>query len=103
VRGNILLPFELDGRRPTRDESTWIDRLIDALGLGDRLKHRPHELSGGRQKRLATARALGTRPDLVFAAEPTGYLDSGTGREVLAPLGAASAEYGQRIAMETAA
>ena len=101
VRGNILLPFELDGRRPTRDESAWIGRLIDSLGLGDRLKHRPHELSGGQQQRVAIARALGTRPDLVFADEPTGNLDSRTGCEVLALLGAASVEYGQSIAMVT--
>ena len=101
VRGNILLPFELDGRRPNRDESAWIDRLIDSLGLGDRLKHRPHELSGGQQQRVAIARALGTRPDLVFADEPTGNLDSRTGREVLSLLAAASAEYGQSIAMVT--
>ena len=101
VRGNILLPFELDGRRPTRDESAWIGRLIDSLGLGDRLKHRPHELSGGQQQRVAIARALGTRPDLVFADEPTGNLDSRTGREVLSLLGAASVEYGQSIAMVT--
>ena len=101
VRENILLPFELDGRHPTRDESAWIDRLIDSLGLGDRLKHRPHELSGGQQQRVAIARALGTRPDLVFADEPTGNLDSRTGREVLALLAAASAEYGQSIAMVT--
>lgn len=101
VRGNILLPFELDGRRPTRDESAWIDRLIDSLGLGDRLKHRPHELSRGQQQRVAIARALGTRPDLVFADEPTGNLDSRTGREVLSLLTTASAEFGQSIAMVT--
>jgi putative ABC transport system ATP-binding protein len=101
VRGNILLPFELDGRRPSRDEADWIERLIDSLGLGDRLAHRPHELSGGQQQRVAIARALGTRPDLVFADEPTGNLDSRTGREVLSLLAAASAEYGQSIAMVT--
>ena len=101
VRENILLPFELDGRRPTRDESAWIDTLIDSLGLGDRLKHRPHELSGGQQQRVAIARALGTRPDLVFADEPTGNLDSRTGREVLCLLAAATTEYGQSIAMVT--
>ena len=101
VRGNILLPFELDGRRPSREESAWIERLIASLGLGDRLKHRPHELSGGQQQRVAIARALGTRPDLVFADEPTGNLDSRTGREVLSLLAAASAEYGQSIAMVT--
>ncbi|MES2094484.1 MAG: ABC transporter ATP-binding protein [Actinomycetota bacterium] len=101
VSGNIILPFELDGRRPTRDESAWIDGLIDSLGLGDRLEHRPHELSGGQQQRVAIARALGTRPDLVFADEPTGNLDSRTGREVLSLLAAASAEYRQSIAMVT--
>ena len=101
VRGNILLPFELDGRRPNVDERTWIDQLIGSLGLGDRLTHRPHELSGGQQQRLAIARALDTRPDLVFADEPTGNLDSRTGREVLALLATASREYGQSIAMVT--
>ena len=101
VRGNILLPFELDGRRPNVDERTWIDQLIGSLGLGDRLTHRPHELSGGQQQRVAIARALGTRPDLVFADEPTGNLDSRTGREVLALLATASREYGQSIAMVT--
>ncbi|MGY4856728.1 ABC transporter ATP-binding protein [Cryobacterium sp. AP23] len=101
VRGNILLPFALDGRRPTADESGWIDRLIESLGLGDRLAHRPHELSGGQQQRVAIARALATRPELVFADEPTGNLDSRSGREVLALLKAANAEYGQSIAMVT--
>ncbi|HEU4850481.1 MAG TPA: ABC transporter ATP-binding protein [Terrimesophilobacter sp.] len=101
VRGNILLPFELDGRRPTNDEQSWIDQLVSSLGLGDRLTHRPHELSGGQQQRVAIARALGTRPDLVFADEPTGNLDSRTGREVLALLASASSEYGQSIAMVT--
>lgn len=99
LRGNILLPFELARRRPTPDHSAWIDRLNDSLGLGDRRKNRPHELSGGQQQRVAIARSLGTRPDLVFADEPTGDLDSRTGGEVLSRLGAASAEYGQSIAM----
>lgn len=101
VSGNILLPFELDGRRPSVDETAWIDRLIDSLGLRDRLKHRPHELSGGQQQRVAIARALASRPDLVFADEPTGNLDSRTSREVLSLLAAASSEYGQGIAMVT--
>jgi putative ABC transport system ATP-binding protein len=101
VGGNIRLPFELDGRRPGGDELAWIDRLVDSLGLRDRLTHRPHELSGGQQQRVAIARALGTRPDLVFADEPTGNLDSRTGREVLSLLAAASSEYGQSIAMVT--
>lgn len=101
VMGNILLPFELDGRRPNVDERAWVDYLVGSLGLEERLSHRPHELSGGQQQRVAIARALGTRPDLVFADEPTGNLDSRTGREVLALLAAASSEYGQSIAMVT--
>jgi putative ABC transport system ATP-binding protein len=101
VRGNILLPFALDGRKPTRDETTWIDQLTGSLGLVDRLSHRPHELSGGQQQRVAIARALATRPELVFADEPTGNLDSRTGREVLTLLKAASTGYGQTIAMVT--
>jgi putative ABC transport system ATP-binding protein len=101
VEGNILLPFELDARKPIADERDWIDRLINSLGLSDRLRHRPHELSGGQQQRVAIARALATRPDLVFADEPTGNLDSRSGREVLSLLAAASAEFGQSIAMVT--
>jgi putative ABC transport system ATP-binding protein len=101
ILGNILLPFELDGRKPTDAEGAWIDELVASLGLEDRLKHRPHELSGGQQQRVAIARALGTRPDLVFADEPTGNLDSRTSREVLSLLAAASRDYGQSIAMVT--
>ena len=101
VEGNILLPFELDGRKPNEDERAWIYRLVTSLGLTDRLRHRPHELSGGQQQRVAIARALGTRPDLLLADEPTGNLDSRTGREVLALLAAASTDYGQSIAMVT--
>jgi putative ABC transport system ATP-binding protein len=101
ISGNILLPFELDGRAPSADERAWIDRLVMVLGLTDRLRHRPHELSGGQQQRVAIARALATRPDLVFADEPTGNLDSRTSREVLTLLQTASREYGQSIAMVT--
>ena len=101
VAGNVLLPFELDGRRPTREERAWIDELIETLGLTARLRHRPHELSGGQQQRVAIARALATRPDLLFADEPTGNLDSRTGREVLGLLAGASAGFGQSIAMVT--
>jgi putative ABC transport system ATP-binding protein len=101
INGNIVLPFELDGRKPTPDERTWIAHLVDTLGLRDRLAHRPHELSGGQQQRVAIARALATRPDLVFADEPTGNLDSRSSREVLALLQSASSEYGQSIAMVT--
>ena len=96
-----MIEVELDGRRPNREEQAWIDELIGALGLGARLRHRPHELSGGQQQRVAIARALATRPDLVFADEPTGNLDSRTGREVLGLLASASASYGQSIAMVT--
>lgn len=99
--GNILLPFDLDGRRPTSQERSRIDGLVETLGLGPRLRHRPHELSGGQQQRVAIARALATAPDLVFADEPTGNLDSRSGREVLSLLAAASAEHGQSIAMVT--
>ncbi|MGF3054346.1 ABC transporter ATP-binding protein [Microbacterium sp. YY-03] len=101
VRANILLPFDLDGRKPSALERARIDGLIDSLGLGNRLTHRPHQLSGGQQQRVAIARALATAPDLVFADEPTGNLDSRTGREVLSLLAAASAEHGQSIAMVT--
>ena len=101
VRANILLPFELDGRRPSRDDLQWIDRLIDSLGLAGRAGHRPHELSGGQQQRVAIARALATRPDVIFADEPTGNLDTRTGREVLALLGESSRAHGQSIAMVT--
>ena len=101
VLGNILLPFDLDGRRPAEAERARISGLIESLGLGPRLRHRPHELSGGQQQRVAIARALATAPDLVFADEPTGALDSRTSREVLALLAAASREHGQSIAMVT--
>ncbi|KRA25608.1 peptide ABC transporter ATP-binding protein [Microbacterium sp. Root61] len=99
--GNILLPFDLDGRRPTALERARIDGLVETLGLGARLRHRPHQLSGGQQQRVAIARALATAPDLLFADEPTGNLDSRSGREVLALLATASREHGQSIAMVT--
>jgi putative ABC transport system ATP-binding protein len=101
VRGNIMLPFDLDGRRPTALERARIDTLVERLGLGTRLTHRPHQLSGGQQQRVAIARALATAPDLVFADEPTGNLDSRTSREVLGLLRDASREHGQSIAMVT--
>lgn len=101
VKGNIQLPFELDNRRPTVEEREWIDRLVAALGLQSRLTHRPHELSGGQQQRVAIGRALATRPDIIFADEPTGNLDSRSSNEVLSLLAHASREYGQSIAMVT--
>jgi putative ABC transport system ATP-binding protein len=101
AEANILLPFELDGRRPTAMERARIDALVERLGLATRLGHRPHELSGGQQQRVAIARALATRPDLVFADEPTGNLDSRAGQEVLGMLAAAARDEGQSIAMVT--
>lgn len=101
VMGNILLPIELDGRAPSAIERARISDLTERLGLTERLTHRPHELSGGQQQRVAIARALATAPDLVFADEPTGNLDTRSGREVLALLQSASRDRGQSIAMVT--
>ncbi|WP_053352214.1 ABC transporter ATP-binding protein [Leucobacter musarum] len=101
VRGNILLPFQLDGVAPDRAEIERIDALLHGLGLADRAHHRPHELSGGQQQRVAIARALATRPDVIFADEPTGALDSRTGRDVLRLLRSAVDHSGQSIAMVT--
>jgi putative ABC transport system ATP-binding protein len=99
--GNLRLPFELDGRRPNAEEQHRIGSLVETLGLANRLKHRPHELSGGQQQRVAIARALATQPDVIFADEPTGALDSRTGREVLGLLRSATRTAGQTIAMVT--
>jgi len=101
VRGNLLLPFELDGRRPDVREQAFLDELVVSLGLGDRMTHRPHELSGGQQQRVAIARALVTGPEVVFADEPTGNLDSKTGRDVLGLLRDAATRRGQTIVMVT--
>ena len=101
VGANIRFPFELDGRAPDADERAWIDEIVQTLGLADRLRHRPSELSGGQQQRVAIARALASRPALVFADEPTGNLDSRTGREVLRLLASAATQSGQSIAMVT--
>ncbi|MPY92533.1 MAG: ATP-binding cassette domain-containing protein [Acidimicrobiia bacterium] len=95
---NIELPFTLGGRRPDRD---WLDEVIATVGLGDRLGHRPSELSGGQQQRVAVARALGTRPDVVFADEPTGNLDSSAGAAILGFLRRATDHLGQTVVMVT--
>lgn len=101
VRENILLPFELDGRKPTVEEKEWIAYLLQRLGLTERVGHRPGQLSGGQQQRAAIARALATRPALVLADEPTGNLDSRSAKEVLSLLQAAAQEMGQSILMVT--
>jgi putative ABC transport system ATP-binding protein len=95
---NILLPLSLAGREPDRE---WVDRLIDTIGLRDRLTHRPSELSGGQQQRVAVARALASRPAVIFADEPTGNLDSSSSREVLELLRRAVDEFGQTVVMVT--
>lgn len=95
---NITLPLTLAGRRPDDD---WLTELIASTGLGDRLDHTPAELSGGQQQRVAVARALVTRPAIVFADEPTGNLDSRTGAELLAFMRGTVDELGQTIVMVT--
>ncbi|MDX3077065.1 ABC transporter ATP-binding protein [Streptomyces sp. MI02-7b] len=98
VAENITLPLDLAGARP---DGEWVDALIDVVGLRDRLRHRPAELSGGQQQRVAVARALAGRPDVVFADEPTGNLDSRSGEGVLRLLGRAVHEMGRTVVMVT--
>ncbi|MGY1794561.1 ABC transporter ATP-binding protein [Geodermatophilus sp. SYSU D00525] len=98
ARENVVLPMQLAGRRP---DPAWFDAVIARLGLRERLRHRPPELSGGQQQRVAIARALLPRPDVVFADEPTGNLDSRAGAEVLALLRSSVRETGQTVVMVT--
>jgi putative ABC transport system ATP-binding protein len=95
---NITLPLDIAGEDP---EAAWIDTIVTTLGLEQRLSHRPAELSGGQQQRVAAARAMASRPEIVFADEPTGNLDSKAGNELLAFLQQAAREYGQTIVMVT--
>jgi putative ABC transport system ATP-binding protein len=95
---NILLPLAIAGRKP---DPQWWDTVIDTIGLRDRLRHRPSQLSGGQQQRVACARALIGKPDIIFADEPTGNLDSKSGTEVLTFLQRSVREFGQTIVMVT--
>jgi putative ABC transport system ATP-binding protein len=95
---NIVLPMSIAGQRP---EPAWLDELIDRVGLADRRTHRPAELSGGQQQRVAVARALASRPAVVFADEPTGNLDSRSSEEVLELLRAAVDDLDQTVVMVT--
>ena len=95
---NIVLPLTLGKKK---GDETWINRVIDTINLRDRLTHRPSELSGGQQQRVAIARALASQPDIIFADEPTGNLDSKTGTEVLTFMRRAVSDLGQTIVMVT--
>ncbi len=98
ARENIVLPMTIAGRKP---DQAWVDSVVDILGLADRLDHRPGELSGGQQQRVAAARALAGRPEIIFADEPSGNLDSRSGAELLGFLNRAVSEFGQTIVMVT--
>ncbi|MGW3414204.1 ABC transporter ATP-binding protein [Streptomyces sp. NPDC000888] len=98
VAENITLPLDLAGAKGSRE---WIDALVDVVGLRDRLHHRPSELSGGQQQRVAVARAFAGQPDVVFADEPTGNLDSRSGEEVLGLLGRAVRQMDRTVVMVT--
>ena len=94
----LVLPLSIAGRKP---DQAWLDRLVDTVGLGDRRTHRPSELSGGQQQRVAVARALVSKPTVVFADEPTGNLDSKASADVLRLLRQAVDEFGQTVIMVT--
>ena len=95
---NTTLPLDLAGRKP---DTAWMDQVVESVGIADRLSHRPDELSGGQQQRVAVARALVSQPEIVFADEPTGNLDSKTGEEVLDFLRTAVEELNQTMVMVT--
>jgi len=95
---NITLPLDLANRKP---DAAWLDTVLETIGLKDRLHHKPSELSGGQQQRVACARALVSRPDVVFADEPTGNLDSRSSADVLSFLHRSVREFGQTVVMVT--
>ncbi len=95
---NIVLPLRIAGRRP---DPAWVASIVQAVGLGERLGHRPAQLSGGQQQRVAAARALASRPEIVFADEPTGALDSRSGTELLRFLRGAVDDLAQTVVMVT--
>lgn len=95
---NITLPMSLAGEKADQE---WVDKVVGILGIKDRLSHRPSELSGGQQQRVAVARALASRPEIIFADEPTGNLDSKSGAEVLSFMQQAVREFNQTIVMVT--
>jgi putative ABC transport system ATP-binding protein len=95
---NITLPMDIAGRKPDQE---WLDRIIEILGLSPRLRHRPSELSGGQQQRVACARAMASKPKIIFADEPTGNLDSRSGAEVLAFLRDSVRDLNQTVVMVT--
>jgi putative ABC transport system ATP-binding protein len=95
---NITLTLDIAGKKP---DQAWLDQIIDTVGLSARLSHRPGQLSGGQQQRVACARALASRPEIIFADEPTGNLDSRSGAEILGFLRRCAREFGQTIVMVT--
>ena len=95
---NITLPLDLAGEKP---DDSWVDKIVEVVSLKDRIKHRPNELSGGQQQRVAVSRALASKPDIIFADEPTGNLDSKTGNEILEFMQLATKELRQTIVMVT--
>ncbi|MFN8018677.1 MAG: ABC transporter ATP-binding protein [Acidimicrobiales bacterium] len=98
ARENIVLPMSLAGQKP---DEVWLDQIVATVGLADRLSHRPSELSGGQQQRVAVARALASKPAIIFADEPTGNLDSRSSGEILSFMRRAVDEYQQTIVMVT--
>ncbi len=95
---NITLPLDLAGEKP---DDSWVDKIVEVVSLKDRINHRPNELSGGQQQRVAVSRALASKPDIIFADEPTGNLDSKTGNEILEFMQLATKDLQQTIVMVT--